>query len=44
MEKQIPRRSFLKKGAILLGTVAVCEFEGVGSAEHVSDSKTLFII
>jgi hypothetical protein len=41
MEKQIPRRSFLKKGAIALRTVAVGEFEGIGSAEQMSGSKVL---
>jgi hypothetical protein len=28
-EKQISRRRFLKKSAIALGTVAVCDFEGM---------------
>jgi 4-oxalocrotonate tautomerase len=41
MEKQISRRSLLKKSAIALGTAAVCDFKGIGSAEQVSDSKTL---
>jgi hypothetical protein len=39
MKKQISRRSFLKKSAIALGTVAVCDFEGTGTAEQVSGSK-----
>jgi 4-oxalocrotonate tautomerase len=41
MEKQISRRSLLKKSAIALGTVAVCDFKGIGSADGVSDSKIL---
>ncbi len=32
MGRQISRRSFLKKSAIALGTVAVCDFKGIGSA------------
>ncbi len=41
MGKQISRRSFLKKGAIALGTVAVCDFEGIGSAEQLSGTEIL---
>ena len=41
MEKQISRRSFLKKSGIALGTVAVCDFKGTDSAERVNGSKTL---
>ena len=41
MEKKISRRSLLKKSAIALGTAAVCDFKGIGSAEQVSDSKSL---
>jgi 4-oxalocrotonate tautomerase len=41
MEKQISRRRFLKKSAIALGTVAVCDFKGADSAEQVSGSMTL---
>ena len=41
MEKQISRRRFLKKSALALGTVSVCDFKGIGSAEQVSGSKTL---
>jgi 4-oxalocrotonate tautomerase len=41
MEKKISRRSFLKDSAITLGAVAVCDFEGIPSAEQVSASKTL---
>jgi 4-oxalocrotonate tautomerase len=40
MEKQISRHSCLKKSAIALGTGAVSDFKGVGSAEQVSGSKT----
>jgi uncharacterized protein len=32
MDRQISRRSFLKKTAIALSTVAVCDFTGTGSA------------
>jgi 4-oxalocrotonate tautomerase len=41
MEKQISRRSFLKKSTIALGTAAVCDFNGIGSAEQVAGSKAL---
>ncbi len=41
MERQISRRSFLKNSAIALGTAAVCDSTGTGSAEQVSVSKTL---
>ena len=41
MERQISRRRFLKKSALALGTAAVCDFKGAGSAEQVSGSKTL---
>jgi 4-oxalocrotonate tautomerase len=41
MGKQISRRDFLKKSAIALCTADVCDFEGIGSAEQVSCSKTL---
>lgn len=41
MEKQISRRRFLKKSAIALGTVAVCDFEGMGNAGQVIGSKNL---
>ena len=41
MVKQISRRRFLKKSGIALGTAAVCDFKGIGSAEQVSDSKSL---
>jgi len=41
MEGQISRRSFLKKSAVAVGTVAACDFKGIGSAEQFSGSKTL---
>ena len=41
MEKQFSRRRFLKKSALALGTVSVCDFKGICSAEQVSGSKTL---
>ena len=41
MEKQFSRRRFLKKSAIALGTVSVCDLKGIGSAEQVSGSKVL---
>ncbi len=40
MERQISRRSFLKKSAIALGTVAVCDFKGVGSAVAARQNKS----
>ena len=44
MERQISRRSFLEKNAIALGTVAICDFGGIASAEQMSGSKYLIII
>ncbi len=41
MEKQFSRRSLLKKSAIALGTVAVCDLKHIGSAEKVRGSETL---
>ena len=41
MEKQISRRRFLKKSALALSTVSVCDFKGIGSAEQVDASKAL---
>ncbi len=41
MERQISRRNLLKKSALALGSVAVCDFEGIRSAEQVRGSKTL---
>ena len=40
MERQISRRSFLKKSAIALGTVAVCDFKGIGSAVAAPQNKS----
>ncbi len=41
MKEQISRRSFLKKGALALGAVAVGDFDGTGSADQVSGFNTL---
>jgi hypothetical protein len=35
------RRGFLKRSTIALGTAAVGDFKGIGSAEQVSGPKTL---
>jgi hypothetical protein len=40
MEKQISRRSFLKKSVIALGTAAVCDLKGISNAEQVKGSET----
>jgi uncharacterized protein len=40
MERQISRRSFLKKSAIALGTVALCDFTSTGSALAVPQDKS----
>ncbi len=40
MERQISRRSFLKTGAIALGTVAVSDFKGIGSAFAAQQDKS----
>ncbi len=40
MGKQISRRSFLTKSVIALGSAAVVDFKGIGSAQQVSGSKT----
>lgn len=40
MERQISRRSFLKNSAIALGTVAVCDFTGIGSAVAALENKS----
>jgi 4-oxalocrotonate tautomerase len=39
MEQQVSRRSVLKRGAIALGAVAVCECEGLGWAAQGSGSQ-----
>jgi 4-oxalocrotonate tautomerase len=41
MEREISRRSLLENSAIALGTAAVCDFKGAGSAEPMSGFKTL---
>ncbi len=41
MERLISRRGLLKKSAIALGTVAVCDFKGIGNAEQVSGPQSL---
>ena len=40
MEKQISRRNFLQVSAVALGTVAVSNFTGVGSAIAATQNKT----
>ncbi|MFH0826014.1 MAG: DUF362 domain-containing protein [Pseudomonadota bacterium] len=44
MEEQISRRSFLKKSAVALGTIAVCDFTGTGGtfAAEQNKSKVFF--
>ena len=39
MGKRVSRRSVLKHSAIALGTVAVCDLEGIARAAHGSGSK-----
>jgi 4-oxalocrotonate tautomerase len=39
MDKHVSPRGFLKSSAIALGTVAVCDVEGIASAAQVSGSK-----
>jgi 4-oxalocrotonate tautomerase len=41
MKKHISRRSFLKKSALALGTVSLCDFEGIAAAEPAIASKGL---
>ncbi len=41
MERRVSRRSFLRKSAIALGTVTICDFKGEVSAERMSGSETL---
>ena len=41
MDKPVSRRRFLKSSALTLGTVAVCDLEGIGRAAQVSGAKTL---
>ena len=40
MEREISRRSFLKKSAIALGTLAACDFKGMGSAFAARQDKS----
>ena len=40
MERQISRRSFLKKSAIALGIVAVCDLKGIGGAVSARPNKS----
>ena len=40
MVKQISRRSFLKSSAIALGTVAVCDFKGIGNVFAAQQEKS----
>jgi hypothetical protein len=40
MERPISRRSFLKKSAIVLGTVAVCDFKGIGSVVAAPENRS----
>jgi len=40
MEDQITRRSFLKKSALALGTVAVCDLKGIGGAVAAQQEKS----
>jgi 4-oxalocrotonate tautomerase len=39
MGKPISRRNFLKKSALALGTVAVCDLEGISSAVLAEEKK-----
>jgi 4-oxalocrotonate tautomerase len=41
MEKKISRRSFLVKGSLALGGVALCDLEGIGSAAQKSGPKRI---
>lgn len=41
MVKRISRRSFLVKGTLALGGVALCDLEGVGSAAQKRGPKTI---
>ena len=41
MEKRVSRRGFLKSSAIALGSVAVCNVEGIGGAAQVSGAKPM---
>lgn len=41
MGRLFSRRGFPKKSAIALGTVAVCDFKGIGKAEQLNGLKAL---
>jgi 4-oxalocrotonate tautomerase len=41
VKRLFSRRRFLKTGAIALGTVAVCDLEGMGAAEQADGLKTM---
>jgi 4-oxalocrotonate tautomerase len=41
MDKPVSRRRFLKSSALTLGTVAVCDLEGIGRAAQGSGVTTL---
>ena len=41
MERKISRRSFLVKSAVTLGSVAVCDLEGIGGARQVTASTSI---
>jgi uncharacterized Fe-S center protein len=42
MEKQIPRRTFLKDGAIVLGGLAVCDLNSIASAATAQNQSQVF--
>jgi uncharacterized Fe-S center protein len=42
MEEKIPRRTFLKNGAIALGAVAVCDLSGIAGATSVQGKSQVF--
>jgi hypothetical protein len=42
MEKQIPRRTFLKDGAIALGGLAVCDLNSIASAATAQNQSQVF--
>ena len=46
MERQISRRSFLKKGAVALGTVAICDLSGSNTllAKEAKDREMPHVI
>jgi 4-oxalocrotonate tautomerase len=41
VKRLFSRRRFLKTGAIVLGTVAVCDLKGMGTAEQADGLKTI---